>query len=552
MKARKLSLEEFVDEIYEDSISNTDAEYVFFLGAGCSKSSGIPLASELAKTWYAELSKQSTKYKKFNDEHNINDTTFGKFYFHIFESLFPTPLMQQKEIQRITNNEDVQPSFGYYTLASLMQKSQFNTIITTNFDNLLQDALIYRNEKRALVITHEDLAQFIKRDDTPMITKIHGDAHIHPFNNKKDTKEIPKELKTAIQSLFINTKVVFIGYGGDDKSIENLLSDCERIDQVYWCSTKEPQNVELSNWWKSSNTKVHVEERDFDRIMTAIQSKFRLKSPDFSEIANNLQVNYTKSVKKENKEIEEIKDEKKTSSDYFSLAYSYAEIDEHKKAIDLYQKAIEINPENDEAYNNRGVSYDQLGEYKKAINSYEEAIKINPKASNTYNMGVSYQKLGEYKEAINSYEEAIKINSEFDIAYANMGIIYAKLGKYEKAIMSYKKAIEINPKNDIAYTNLFETQIINNIPLSKDLEEKYKVFFKNDKSQFLQYEMLKIIENINNEIDTDIKIWEEQYKDENLKDWSFDILENWVITKEGKVKEKLLEAITIFKSKVEK
>ncbi|MDQ7085691.1 MAG: hypothetical protein Q9M36_12605 [Sulfurovum sp.] len=39
-KMRALELQEFVDEIYVDFTNNTDTEYIFFLGAGCSKSSG--------------------------------------------------------------------------------------------------------------------------------------------------------------------------------------------------------------------------------------------------------------------------------------------------------------------------------------------------------------------------------------------------------------------------------------------------------------------------------------------------------------------------------
>lgn len=63
---RELGLEEFVDEIYEDFQKNKDTEYLFFLGAGCSKSSGIPLASELAEQWYEELKQQKNKFDKFN------------------------------------------------------------------------------------------------------------------------------------------------------------------------------------------------------------------------------------------------------------------------------------------------------------------------------------------------------------------------------------------------------------------------------------------------------------------------------------------------------
>ncbi|MDQ7085690.1 MAG: SIR2 family protein [Sulfurovum sp.] len=139
----------------------------------------------------------------------------------------------------------------YISIFDAKMEELFNTIVTTNFDNLIQDALIYSGEKRALVITHQDLAKFIKRDNTPLISKIHGDAHLHPFNSAGDTQTIPQELKSAIQSLFTNAKVICIGYRGDDESIKDLLEGCNRIDQVYWLSSSEPNNVSISNRDKS-------------------------------------------------------------------------------------------------------------------------------------------------------------------------------------------------------------------------------------------------------------------------------------------------------------
>lgn len=50
---RNLDLDEFVDEIYED-IQKIVIVNIFFR-AGCSVSSGIRLAKDLAEEWYEEL-----------------------------------------------------------------------------------------------------------------------------------------------------------------------------------------------------------------------------------------------------------------------------------------------------------------------------------------------------------------------------------------------------------------------------------------------------------------------------------------------------------------
>ena len=51
---------------------------------------------------------------------------------------------------------------------------------------------------------------------------------------------------------------------------------------------------------------------------------------------------------------------------------------EHQKAINCYEKAIQINPNHASAYTNLGIAHKELGEHQKAINSFEKAITIQP------------------------------------------------------------------------------------------------------------------------------------------------------------------------------
>ncbi|MFW0694585.1 TPR end-of-group domain-containing protein [Aliarcobacter butzleri] len=469
---RSLGLDEFVDEIYEDVQKNSDSKYVFFLGAGCSVSSGINLAKDLAKNWYEELKKQKTKFDKFNEINEIdeNKIDFGNLYFEIFETLFPTPLAQQKEIQKITEgvtpSQKVTPSLGYYVLSEFMQKPQFNTIITTNFDNLIQDALIYSRNKRALVITHQDLAKFIERNDTPLITKIHGDAHIHPFNNSNDTKEIPEDLKVAIQGLFINAKLIFIGYKGNDESIANLLEGCKRIDQVYWFGSNEPIDTKLKKWWEELKSKTHIKERDFDKIMSLIRDKFKLEKPDFKKRFEELEECYNKAEQDETKNIENI--ENKTYIDYFILGNNYFHQKEYQKAIEAYEEAYKINPKDSDTLNNWGNALYDLAKakdnnedlYNQTLIKYETASKLNPKNDSIfYNWGITLKNLAITKnndenlfnQAFEKYKIASILNPNDGSIFNSWGVALYNLAKakdnnedlYNQAFEKLTKAIEL-------------------------------------------------------------------------------------------------------------
>jgi len=56
-----------------------------------------------------------------------------------------------------------------------------------------------------------------------------------------------------------------------------------------------------------------------------------------------------------------------------------------KEAIDHYNKAIIIKPNNANAYNNRGNAYSKLGMYDYAIQDYKMAIRIKPDYAEAYN-----------------------------------------------------------------------------------------------------------------------------------------------------------------------
>jgi tetratricopeptide (TPR) repeat protein len=56
-----------------------------------------------------------------------------------------------------------------------------------------------------------------------------------------------------------------------------------------------------------------------------------------------------------------------------------------------YNKAIEINPQYAELYNNRGIVYYDLKEYDKAIKDYNKALEIDPQYAMAY-FSHKYQK----------------------------------------------------------------------------------------------------------------------------------------------------------------
>ena len=113
-------------------------------------------------------------------------------------------------------------------------------------------------------------------------------------------------------------------------------------------------------------------------------------------------------------------------------------------AINNYKKALKINPDYPDAYNNMGNALKDKGDLEAAIESYKQALKIKPDYAQAYNnMGIALKGKGDLEAAIESYKQALKIKPNYAEVYNNMGIALKDKGDLEAAIESYKQALKI-------------------------------------------------------------------------------------------------------------
>ena len=79
---------------------------------------------------------------------------------------------------------------------------------------------------------------------------------------------------------------------------------------------------------------------------------------------------------------------------YFNKAYNSSD---NNFRIVNYTKCLRLNPDNADAYNNRGIAYYTLGKYQLAIDDYNRAIRINPDYASAYNnRGIAKENFGKY------------------------------------------------------------------------------------------------------------------------------------------------------------
>lgn len=118
-------------------------------------------------------------------------------------------------------------------------------------------------------------------------------------------------------------------------------------------------------------------------------------------------------------------------------------------AFEMFNRAINIDPYDEDAYFYLGVYYGKIKKYEEAVECYEKSLSINIEQSETHlNLGICYYRLDLYNEALNEYELAYKYDNECVQAKENKGIVYIDMKDYEKALDELLFVTNINT-NDI-------------------------------------------------------------------------------------------------------
>ena len=142
---------------------------------------------------------------------------------------------------------------------------------------------------------------------------------------------------------------------------------------------------------------------------------------------------------------------------YFMRGAAHTNTGNFDQAIADYDTAIELRSDYVAAYADRGAAYGKKGDYDQAIADCDRAIELNPDYATAYvTRGAAYIYMGDYDQAIIDYNRAIELDPNDVSAHVNHGVAYAYKGEYDHAIADYDRAIELDPKGAGVYANLGE------------------------------------------------------------------------------------------------
>lgn len=224
----------YIKEIQEASVQN---RLVVFVGAGASCDAGVPLwndfVSQMAKVLPQEI---QAKYDNLQLAQLVRETSDEKAYY---------ANVRKYLLQNVTC-----PNAIHDAILELYPAC----IITTNYDTLLEEAALKKNQQFWVVSKDSDLPQ---NHGERLLVKMHGDLAneniVLAENDYYDYSRIFPLIRSYVISQFASKVVVFVGFSFSDINLKYILREVQselghKMQKAFLLSQDTPSLIELNNF----------------------------------------------------------------------------------------------------------------------------------------------------------------------------------------------------------------------------------------------------------------------------------------------------------------
>lgn len=140
---------------------------------------------------------------------------------------------------------------------------------------------------------------------------------------------------------------------------------------------------------------------------------------------------------------------------WYDQANGYFISGDYEKAAASYDKALELEPNNTEMWNNKGKALANLGRFEDAISCFDKSRAINstnPESLNLLAIALS-QGLNKYSEAIAIFDLALQMDPSYFDAWIGKGMALANEGNLYSSLECFEKATQIKPLDPTGWNN---------------------------------------------------------------------------------------------------
>ncbi len=470
-----------------------DQKYIFIAGAGCSinSPSNLPSSNEIME----EIIKFTCAKSEIENISILEGLRFETL-LEIIRNQLDNDLKIVEYFEQCNR-----PNIIHFFLAEMVNKG--HAVITTNFDFLIEHALIQSNigkDHIFSVITEKDYREFkniLEELDTgkKFLFKIHGSMKdilterntkeyflslikkIGSFKSEFDLFFVEPYKGVLLNKLLNNAILILIGYSGqNDYDIIPILKKYHKLKRILWVNhiTNDQGNNNILEIGKKSK-KPPKDMDDLDKILFQIKNQnpnvelFRINTNSIKFIKKITDIEYDLNTNDfsiefrdwlhQNVEIPNM------MMKYLIPHVLYFNFDRFDDSFRCGIRALEYINENDDQnhklliLNNIAWFYFRMGNYSEAILNFEEALKISQKLGYKdreiiylSNLGEIDERIKNFPKALQRYKEAMKILEEIGNLSEELRIInsiieiYETIQIYSEALLYSDKAIKISEK----------------------------------------------------------------------------------------------------------
>ncbi len=452
--------------------------FSFFLGAGASIDSGIPLAGAMIRDFCRRITQeqcpeacsdakqqqawleQQPWYEKAKKD--------GTLYSELFEMCEGKERGRQLYVEQMI--EGKKPSFGYVVLANLMARNYINTVITTNFDDLVYNACSTFTEIRPVVYAYGTMvSDFRIANARPKILKLHGDYLYSKLKNSEgELAHQDPNMSRHVGILLNEYGLVVIGYSGCDQSVMDMLRKFPPNNDLYWCGHAGSPIPEAVRSLLVDVDGFYVEVTGFDQMMNEIRSILGFDVPKMlgslearrDDIIERLKT-FPQTISglgsllreiyefRQNEAVErQQKSRKEEAFLHYVNAYEAWQKPDLGHAEAEFRASLELQA--DDAYARIALAgvLSQKGNYDEAEEQLEKALPgaaaqalINAQLE----LGYLYMVQGKHAQSLEAYLKVIQLDPQTFAAHNGAGVAYMHLGQLELASLEFRKSTELNP-----------------------------------------------------------------------------------------------------------
>ena len=128
-------------------------------------------------------------------------------------------------------------------------------------------------------------------------------------------------------------------------------------------------------------------------------------------------------------------------------------------AVDLYQRAREVDPNNARIPLNHGIALNESGNPAAAVDAYNASLAMDGAQPLTLvNLGIALAARNDIPGAMSAYRRAIALNPREPLAYFNLAAIYAGQAAADSAVVNFLRAAELDPS--LAVANFYASRLL--------------------------------------------------------------------------------------------